>query len=245
MTDQRPIVEIERIQHRWADVVIRADDREYGVTVSHLSDGLGEFVAAVEQIHGGALAGAECRWEHEPQVTSILVRRCGGGASTVEVLVGIHDDPVWIDDAVPEFSTKFRAVVDVGDLARATVAAFDRMWETYGATGYAEHWGHPFPRARLDAIAEHIRREAENDDRIQHRLGLPKVLPEILCHGRMTSTELAEALDETPERVVEALRYLAGIGRFRLEERGGGVAVVAGSLWPESRFMIATICEEP
>jgi hypothetical protein len=226
-------------------VVIRAGDREYGATVSDLSDGLGEFVTAVEQVLGGSFAGAECRWEHEPQVTSVLVRRCGGGSGAVELLIGIHDDPAWIDAAVPEFAPQFWAIVDVGDLARATVAAFELVRETYGAEGYAERWGYPFPRARLDAIAERVRREAEDDARTRHIMGLPTVLPEILCRGRTTSAELAMALGERPERVIEALRFLEGLGRFRLEERDGGVPVVAGSLWPESRFLIARICDEP
>lgn len=244
MIDDRPTIEIKHIQHGWADVAIRLGNQVYAAMVSDLSDGLEAFVAAVEQVLRGPLAGAECRWEHEPAVTSIVIRRCVS-ADAVELTIGVIDDPFLTDDAVVEFATEFRAFVAISDLARATITAFEEVLEIYGLSGYEERWGFPYPQARLDAIAEYLRRDEQNAVQAEYLSNLPCVLPEIVCNGLLTSSELANALGDSHERVVEALRYLEHLNRFRLEEQDGGVTVVAGSLWPESRLMAMTMCGEP
>jgi hypothetical protein len=68
--------------------------------------------------------------------------------------------PFGIDDLV-----QLRAIVDVRDLARDTIAAFDRVLERYGVEGYEQRWMlFPFPTEALESLRSWLAREEGRSD---------------------------------------------------------------------------------
>jgi hypothetical protein len=239
MTSPEPIFEVGEIEHGWAEVTIRHGTKLFASEISYVNDGLGEFVTAVGLVATGALPGAECRWEHEPDVTSIFVRSCGAWPY-VELRVG-YDGILRGPDFVSDFTTQVRALVDIQDLARDTIAAFNRLLATYGPDGYEERWSYPFPYTWLNAMSERLQEEVIWFDQLA--IG-HAVLVQVLCHGTLNSIEIAEVLGESHDRVVGALRDLEGRGRFRLDERDGSVEVAPGTLAADLRMRIGSICRD-
>lgn len=244
MTTDAPIFTITAIEHGWADIVIRDGMHTHSRGVSNLADGLGKFVAMVEQVATGVLSGAECRWSYKPGTVSITLRWCYCRPHA-ELRIGFSDDRGLRADVIPDFTTTFVAVVDVRELARDTIAAFARVRESYGAEGYRERWRHPLPQARLDALAAWLK--ADEEQRAGTALGAA-VIRQLLCRGNRRSVAIAEMLGVPHAPVIAKLRELATHWGFELTERlddgPDAVEAMVASFSPELQRHRERICRE-
>jgi hypothetical protein len=225
-----PIFAITKIERGVADVVVRSGEQECACSISSHSDGLSMFIAAVAHVAWGMLVGAECRWEHDPFVSSVWLRARDDRRAELRLEL---DRTEWGAPDVPKFEETFRAVVGLRDLARDVGAAFARVHASYGAAGYEARWSYSFPQERLDALAAW---HAGVEEEIASSALGAAVITELLCRDVRGSVAIAEALGAPHAQVVVKLRSLAAHRSFELVERpddgAGTVEVVAASFSP-------------
>lgn len=155
-----PIFDIGEIKHGWAEMTIRHGEREHGDTISFLTDVPGWFLKTVVQIASRSTKRAYCEWEHEPGISTVIIE-ARDDWPLVELRIEGDEDireggfPFGIDDLV-----QLRAIIDIRDLARDVVSAFDRVLDRYGAEGYEQRWdAFPFPTKALEALRTWLARE--------------------------------------------------------------------------------------
>ena len=145
----------------WARAEIRDGNQGARLTVSYLSDALGDLLEAVQRLLGGAEA-AELIWWEEPgeyrwrfetvgEVTVLTI------TSTSEVRREENwNDDGWDIDLAAEGGpdlVEFRAECDVADIANAVVVAARTLIAKDGEAGYLHRWiEHPFPMEKVTAV---------------------------------------------------------------------------------------------
>lgn len=130
--------------HGWARATINGEHSEVTVTASYLSDALGDFISAVEGLFRAE--HSECVWEEEPGEFRWKFRR-EGPRCIVEVLRNDENAPLFLgEDRLLHFGAEVSS-------------AFQELLEKWGAQGYLEKWGHPFPEKAHRDVARLIERE--------------------------------------------------------------------------------------
>lgn len=153
------IIEFGEIEFGWAEITVRHGDSDLRAVVSYVSDGLAEFITAVEQVATGRLSGAECRWWHEPGVWNVFVR-ARDTYPEVELTIIDPSDSSWVSVGQTGPIPAFRAVLDLRDLVRDVVSEYRALLDTYGAAGYELRWSYAFPHAQVDALSDWLDQEA-------------------------------------------------------------------------------------
>jgi hypothetical protein len=145
----------------WARSEIRAGDQVARLTVSYLSDALGDLLVAVQQVLGGAEV-AELTWWEEPGEYRWRFETIGDvTVLTITSTSEIRREENWNDkgwdidlaeEGGPDF-VEFRAKCDMTVLARVLVVAARTLIAKDGEAGYLHRWiGHPFPMSKLKAV---------------------------------------------------------------------------------------------
>jgi hypothetical protein len=120
------------------------------IPASHLSDALGDLLAALVRLVGGD-SEARFSWDSEPAEYRWILRRDGG-----EVAVRI----LWFYDIYKSQHDEagklvFETRQPLAELRRVIAAAAAQVLVELGEDGYRDHWvEHPFPTAALRALAE-------------------------------------------------------------------------------------------
>jgi hypothetical protein len=126
---------LELVGRGWARFLISQGPRGADVTVSHLSDAIGDFVAAVQSLPRGARR-AVCHMDAEP----------GGFRWTFErkdtmLMIVIQSQ----GDEPEPFTDFFELQCGLMEFARAVIDELDRNLALVGTYGYEREWGHRFP----------------------------------------------------------------------------------------------------
>lgn len=145
----------------WARSEIRNGDQVARLTVSYLSDALGDLLEAVQQVLGGADV-AELTWWEEPGEYRWRFETTGDVTIlTITSTSDIRREENWNDDGWDIDLTEeggpdvveFRSECDITDLADAIVVAVRTLIAKDGAAGYLHRWiDHPFPMSKLKAV---------------------------------------------------------------------------------------------
>ena len=163
MTAAVPSVEFGEDKHGWADVILRHGDQTFRMAISDVSDGLAEFITAVEQVATGRLSGAECRWENEPGFYSVMVR-ARSEYPYLELSIGYDDDRGRVPELLSQPEPELRGILDVRVLVQDMITAYRGLLEKYGADEYRARWSYDFPQAQLDALSAWLEWDATRWD---------------------------------------------------------------------------------
>ncbi len=145
----------------WARAELRDRDQVARLTVSYLSDALGDLLDGVHRVLGGAEVSeliwfeepGEYRWRFETidEVTVLTVT----STSDIRREENWNDDG-WdidlIDEDGPDL-VEFHSECDMTELAREVVVAARTLISKDGEAGYLHRWiEHPFPMSKVKAL---------------------------------------------------------------------------------------------
>lgn len=136
----------------WAEGAVGDDERHARMTVSYLTDALGDLLEAVWR-SGNGEAEARCSWEDEPGEYRWILTRAGEDVH-VRILEFADRYPSRPDDAgMLLFETRQPWPV----LARAIALGASRTLEQHGEADFLTNWGKPFPTAMLARVRARLR----------------------------------------------------------------------------------------
>ena len=163
MTEEIPSIEFGRVEHGWAHVTVRHGSHLFEAVVSDLTDGLAEFITAIELVATSRLSGAECRWEVEPGFYAVVLRS-RNEHPYVELSIGYDADNYRVPEFLREPEPGFRVIFDVRVLVRDAITAYRSLLERHGADGYLERWNYAFPQVQVDALSAWLEWDATRWD---------------------------------------------------------------------------------
>jgi hypothetical protein len=134
----------------WAQARIADDATWVVLTVSYLSDALGDLLEAIGELLEGA-PETRCWWEQEPGEYRWIFRRSGGDVSLT--ILAVSDQHAGESDE--QGRHLFGTTQPLTVLAQAIADGAAAVLHEHGEHGYKEQWVEaPFPKARLAIIRE-------------------------------------------------------------------------------------------
>lgn len=140
--------------HGWATASASNGDQSVGMTVSYLSNGLGDFACAVRGLIRG-MSEATFSLFDEPGEHRVIFKRDGEK---------VHATVYWFDDEganLPRGKVALTAECSVAELATMTINCLRAILDTHGESGYRERWQrHDFPTQEYRDLLELRRKHA-------------------------------------------------------------------------------------
>lgn len=135
----------------WAECVVSDGVMEATATASWLSDGIGQFVAAVQGLHLTS-SSASCEFTEEPGYFFWEFWRSNGG---VQIRLW------WISayaEGSDDWELRFNGCVDLIGFLSVVDKELDRNLAQWGRDGFKEQWGYHFPEKSHALLKEALRR---------------------------------------------------------------------------------------
>lgn len=132
----------------WAEARVGDGDRSVALSVSYLSDALGELLLAIACLQEGA-EEAQCFWEEEPGEYRWLFRR--EDDAVVVTIIAFEDCWPHLPNEAGEvvFTTK----ASLKDIATTVVTGCRAVLDNWGEAGYLKKWvEHPFPTDLMETV---------------------------------------------------------------------------------------------
>jgi len=146
----------------WAEAAVSDGKQSRRMTVSYLSDALGDMTRAVVRLLQGS-QDERVSFLGEPGEHVWTLRSEDG--KTLRVEVAWFEDWVEVDKSQEKrevFSTECRLL----DFAQEVHAVLDRLMEKYGLEGYEQRWvEHEFPLTDSAKLKQEFARASASDER--------------------------------------------------------------------------------
>jgi hypothetical protein len=132
--------------HGWAIATISDGQIQKTFPASYLCDALRDFVDAIQSLF--TTSSADCVWQEEPGKVRWKFSRTGSRVSV---------DVSWAD----EDQEKFSAEDDFLQFCEEIDRELRNLLNEWGAKGYLDKWGHPYPEEARNKLEHGLARERE------------------------------------------------------------------------------------